>query len=258
MSVSDTVRSLMRRPEFPRSAKYSPQWVIDGRMGLHPLWLTEWLCDRMTLRPGMRVLDLGCGKALSSVFLAKEFDLKVWALDLWISASDNLRTIEEHGLEDSVFPLQGDARDLPFADSYFDAILGVNSFIYFGTDDLYLKYIRRLLKPSGQLGIVLNCLTQDMGDQLPSHLVPFWGQDCWTWHTVDWWRNHWERTGLVEIEVADLLTDGCQAWLQFNQARLAAGNDSEDLRTDIQVMEEDDGRFMGWGRLVASAREAPE
>jgi len=37
----------------------------------------------------MRVLDLGCGKALSSIFLAKEYGTQVWATDLWISATDN-------------------------------------------------------------------------------------------------------------------------------------------------------------------------
>ena len=35
------------------------------------------------LEPGMRVLDLGCGKGLSSIFLAKEFGVQVWAADLW-------------------------------------------------------------------------------------------------------------------------------------------------------------------------------
>jgi cyclopropane fatty-acyl-phospholipid synthase-like methyltransferase len=31
--------------------------------------MTEWLAEPLDLRPGMRVLDLGCGRTLSSVFL---------------------------------------------------------------------------------------------------------------------------------------------------------------------------------------------
>jgi ubiquinone/menaquinone biosynthesis C-methylase UbiE len=58
-------------------------------MGPNPLWLTEWLCELMDLRPGMRVLDLGCGRAPSSIFLAFELwrcqergeDAKVVAAD---------------------------------------------------------------------------------------------------------------------------------------------------------------------------------
>jgi len=55
---------------FPRSATYDPEWVREHQMGPNPLWSNEWLCEAMELRPGMRILDLGCGKALSSVFLA--------------------------------------------------------------------------------------------------------------------------------------------------------------------------------------------
>jgi cyclopropane fatty-acyl-phospholipid synthase-like methyltransferase len=43
------------------------------------LWLTEWLAEALDLRPGMRVLDLGCGRAMSSVFLRREFGVQVWA-----------------------------------------------------------------------------------------------------------------------------------------------------------------------------------
>ena len=206
----------------------------------------------------MRVLDLGCGKALSSVFLAKEYNLKVWATDLWIDATANLKAIEDLDLAESVFPIHADARELPYADAYFDAILGVDSFIYFGTDDLYLDYIQRFLKPAGQIALAVNCFMQELDGPLPDHLIPFWDQECWTWHTIDWWRTHWERTGLVDVTTADTLRDGCEIWLQFNKARLAAGNQSEELKTDIEVMTADRGAYMGWGRLVARKPAPPE
>ena len=38
----------------------------------------------MDLKPGMRVFDLDCGKAISSIFQEKEFVLQVWAAGLWI------------------------------------------------------------------------------------------------------------------------------------------------------------------------------
>ena len=166
VTKSEVVSALVRRPEFPRSNKYDPEWVIENRMGLNALWLTEWLCESMQMKPGMRVLDLGCGKALSSIFLAKEFGVQVWATDLWIEATENLQRIEESGLAESVFPIQADARELPFAYGFFDAILAVDSYIYFGTDDLYLDYIQKFLKHSGQIGIVVNCFMQELGGPL--------------------------------------------------------------------------------------------
>ena len=76
---------------FPKASAYHPDWVkasVSG--GANALWLTEWLSGAMDLRPGMRVLDLGCGRAASSVFLHREFGVQVWATDLWFAATENL------------------------------------------------------------------------------------------------------------------------------------------------------------------------
>lgn len=79
----------MYSERFPLPNKYDPNWVLDNSMEINALWLTEWLCKTIDLKPHMQVLDLGCGKAVSSVFLAKEFGVQVWAYDLWIKATDN-------------------------------------------------------------------------------------------------------------------------------------------------------------------------
>lgn len=74
----------LARPRFPRASKYDGRWIVDNWMGPHVLWLAEYLVEALPLRPGMRVLDLGCGRAVSSIFLAKEFGARVTAADLWI------------------------------------------------------------------------------------------------------------------------------------------------------------------------------
>src|ERR1700745_3137706 len=107
---------------FLRSNKYDPDWIIAGTSGgANALWLTEWLTNGMDLRPAMRVLDLGCGRALSSIFLRCEFGVQVWATDLWFSASENIQRIRDAGVEDGVFPIHADARLLPFAPGFLDA-----------------------------------------------------------------------------------------------------------------------------------------
>ena len=60
---------------FPRSSKYHPELDPQERTtgSGNTLWLTEWLAEAMELKPGMRVLDLGCGRATSSIFLAREY-----------------------------------------------------------------------------------------------------------------------------------------------------------------------------------------
>jgi cyclopropane fatty-acyl-phospholipid synthase-like methyltransferase len=96
----------------------------------NPLWMTEWLTEAIPLRAGMRVLDLGCGRAASSIFLHREFGVQVWATDLWFSASENLERIRDAGAGEGVVPIHADARSLPFAAGFFDAIVSIDSFFY--------------------------------------------------------------------------------------------------------------------------------
>lgn len=249
--MSKKFNTLMLRHEFPLSSKYDPQWIIENQMGLNALWLTEWLCQKMEIHPGMRVLDLGCGKGLSSIFLAKEYAVQVWATDLWIDVTDNLKRVREAKVSDLVFPIHADAHDLPFAKEFFDIILCVDAYIYFGTDDLYLNYLHKFVKPGGMIGITVPGFMQEVHDSIPKHILPFWAQECWSWHTVDWWRKHWGRTGLVNIEVADTLPDGGDLWLQWKKARQLAGDQSTELQSDIQVLEADRGQYMGFVRMIA-------
>ena len=67
-------------------------------------------------KKGMRILDLGCGKGLSSLYLAKEYDVTVFAADLWISPTENYEFFRSLGIEEQIFPIYADANTLPFAE----------------------------------------------------------------------------------------------------------------------------------------------
>jgi len=248
------LNKLLARPEFPRASQYDAQWIFENQMGLNPLWLTEWVGTKMAFAPGMRVLDLGCGKGLSSIFLYKEYNVQVWAADLWIKPTENFERFRQANVHEHVFPFHADARDLPFAQGYFDAILCTDSYIYFGTDDLYLDYLCRYIKPGGQIGITVPGFMRQLEGGLPEHILPFWAQECWTWHTADWWRWHWERTGLVDDLSVDVLPDGWKLWLQWKKARAKVEGESPPLLSDIQVLEIDQGQYIGFIRVMAKKK----
>jgi cyclopropane fatty-acyl-phospholipid synthase-like methyltransferase len=234
---------------FPRSSKYCPEWVkASASGGANALWLTEWLAEALDLRPGMRVLDLGCGRAASSIFLARETGVQVWATDLWFNASENLQRIQDAGVARNVFPLRAEARALPFATEFFDAIVSIDSFVYYGTDDLYLNYLARFLKPGGQLGIAGVGLVREIEGALPAHLQDWWTPDAWCLHSAAWWRRHWERTGILDLETADTLPEGSQRWLDWLRV-VAPGNTVE-----ITTVEADAGRYLGYVRVVGRRR----
>lgn len=244
-----TSDKLLVADQFPRSSKYHPEWIIASVSGgANPLWLTEWLAEALDLQPGMRVLDLGCGRAMSSIFLHREFGVQVWATDLWFNVSENLQRIRDAGVEDGVFPIHADARQLPFAEEFFDAIVSIDSFFYYGTDDHYLNYLARFVKPSGQIGIAGAGFKQEIEGPVPEALRKWWTQECWCLHSAAWWRRHWERTGMMNIELADTMTDGWQRWLDWHRV-IAPDNHAE-----IEALEADRGNYFGYARMVGRRR----
>ncbi len=257
---ADELRPLLKNERFPRSEAYDPVWVLENEMGPSALWLTEWLCEEMEFEPGMRVLDMGCGKAMSSVFLAKEFGVRVWANDLWIPASENWQRICEAGVTDLVCPIHAEAHDLPYAEGFFDAIVCVDAYNYFGTDDLYLGYFSKFVRPGGQLGIVVPALMREFKDGPPEYMTReqsngkrWWDPAvCFSIHTCAWWERHWKQTELVDIEVADTLVEGWCDWLQFEEAKNAA--DTNRWPEEAEVLRADEGLYLGFARLVARKR----
>jgi SAM-dependent methyltransferase len=119
---------LSAHSDYPRTSAYDPAWVFLNHMGPNVLWLTEWLARALELEPGMRVLDLGCGTGISSIFLAREFGVQVWASDLWIPPDDNWKRVAETDVADRVFPISVEAHTLPFAAGFFDAIVSIANF----------------------------------------------------------------------------------------------------------------------------------
>jgi SAM-dependent methyltransferase len=243
------MQDLLLSPRFPRSSKYHPEWIkaaVSG--GANPLWLTEWLTEKLNLKPGMRVLDLGCGRGMSSIFLHNEFQVQVWAVDMMISPSENLDRVRDAGMIDHIFPLQADARHLPFAAEFFDAIISIDSFFYYGTDDLFLSSILRYLKPKGVLAIAGAGLMQEI-QTLPVQLKQWWTTDLWCLHSAEWWRQHWQRTDLVDVVTADVMEEGWKFWLNWHHTI------APDNATEIDALNADSGEYLGYVRAIAVKRE---
>ena len=239
--------------DFPRSAAYDPVWMLENLMGPNAIWLAESLSQMLNLPAGSRVLDLGCGKAISSIFLAQEFQHQVWATDLWIAAHDNWQRICTANQQHQVYPIHAEAHALPFAHRFFDALLSFDAYHYFGTDDLYLGYITQFVRPGGLLGIVVPGVREELGGKVPEHLASYWQWDWWSFHSPAWWKGHWEKTGLVEVELADTLPDGWKHWLTWLEVCQEAGFPSPP--EEMAMLRADAGRTLGFTRLVARRKE---
>jgi ubiquinone/menaquinone biosynthesis C-methylase UbiE len=257
------IRDLLIKPEFALSAKYDSAWMMENQMGPNALWLAEWLCQELDLKPGMRVLDLGCGKAMTSIFLAREFGVDVTALDLWISPDNNWRRVVEAGLADKICPIKGQAHGLPFAKGYFDAAVSIDAYHYFGTDEHYLDYLAGFVRPGGMIGVVVPGLCREFDGAVPEHLTTaqdngavFWENSCRSFKTGAFWKDLWERTQVVSGVRVALQENGWKHWMDFENALDASGKTI--FPSVAQTLEKDKGRFIGFLRLVARRTQIDE
>ncbi|NGZ77003.1 class I SAM-dependent methyltransferase [Saccharibacillus alkalitolerans] len=104
----------------------------------------------LKLEGGAKVLDLCCGMGRHSLSLAEK-GYEVTGMDLSDVLLDEAK--KEEGAE-RVRWVQGDMRELPFADGEFDAVVNLfTSFGYFEEDAEHVRVlneIRRVLRPGGR------------------------------------------------------------------------------------------------------------
>lgn len=256
-----TFAEAMNNPRYPRSAKWCQEWIFHNTMGPINLWPAEALAERMDLRPGMKVLDLGCGAAATSIFLAMEFDLQVWAADLWIDPEENAKRIEEAGLTGKVFARRAGAHRLPYDLGFFDAVVSIDAYHYFGTEVRYLSYLSQYLRPGGEIGIVVPGNAVDPDDpgalRLESSLADQIGADWFTFRSADWWHRHWSYTGCVDVERAEMLADGEDIWRRWIAAERAAFGAHPNVELNARLVDSPAGQAMSFCLATARRNDKP-
>lgn len=108
------------------------------------------VCRKLGLRPGMRVLDVGCGWGSLGVHMATRYDVRVVAVTV---ASKQVewaqKRIAEAGLGHLIEVRLQDYRDVD--DGPYDAVAAVGILEHVGTDlPAYPRTVQRLLRPGGR------------------------------------------------------------------------------------------------------------
>lgn len=229
---------------FIKSEKYDKTFLKKNMMGPNCLKLLEALTEGIIFAEGSRVLDLGCGTGLTSIFLAKEFGAVVFATDLWIPASGNYQRFKEAGLEDSIIPVHAEAHELPYAQSYFDAAVSVDAYHYFGRDDKYMdEHLAPLVKKGGALAIVIPGLVHEF-DSVPGEFQPFLSAEGFdTLHSRGWWESLLSKSKLFKLKsITEYVCD--EAWNDW----LAC--DNEHAVTDNKMFEAGGGKYLNFISII--------
>lgn len=224
------------------------KFLTENMMGPNAWRIARELTEGLPLGEGMRVLDLGCGRGLSSVFLAQTFGVQVFAADLWTSATENHARFRQAGVSDRVVPLQLDALRLPFAAGFFDAVVSIDAYHYFGGSDSYFpQVLRPLLKQDAPVAIAFPGMKFEVQHAPPAEMRPFWEEAALkTWHSIDWWQPKFApHLNNFQIAEMDCFDEAWGDWLACDNPYAAE---------DRQMMAADGGRYMNLIRLTGNVR----
>jgi len=139
------------------------RWANEGRgegMERHHLDITEKTIRLMNLRPGERVLDLGCGAGWATRLLARlvadgpEGFGQVVGIDI----SDEMIRRARAASKDfeNILYVWGSAEKIPWEENFFDKMLSVESFYYYPDQDRALAELFRVMAPRGRMFILIN------------------------------------------------------------------------------------------------------
>ncbi len=113
------------------------------------------LCRKLRLKPGERLLDVGCGWGGLARYAAREFGAKVFGITLSREQLELARErVAAEGLQEQITLELMDYRDLP-QDGRFDKVVSVGMFEHVGHANLPL-YCQRLFDAVRPGGLVMN------------------------------------------------------------------------------------------------------
>jgi phosphoethanolamine N-methyltransferase len=160
--MTTTPAAQAARPKFDNQGQYSRTSILRyekifgaGYISTGGAATTDLLCTRLgsSLRPGVRVLDVGSGIGGAAFHLARNHGARVTGIDL----ADEMISIaldraRELGMGESVTFLLGDVMETPFPEP-FDIIWSRDAFMHIADKPRLFRRLHQLLAGGGRLVI---------------------------------------------------------------------------------------------------------
>ncbi len=186
-------------------------------------------------------------RGVTSVFMAKEYGFKVYATDLWSNPDENRKYFYSLGLdENSIVSIKADSTDLHFDKNFFDAVVSVDSYNYFGRDENYLdNKLLPFVKNEGYIYIAIPGVKNDCLDNLPKELLLSWTPEQLDYmHDIKYWKNIFNKSNdseIIKIEEMESNEEVWNDWLM--QENEYAINDRKSLNAGA-------GKYLNFIKIV--------
>lgn len=220
--------------------KFSDKYLKENMMGPNAVTLLDELTRGLRFESDMCIMDLGCGTGLSTMALADKTQAQVFAVDLWVAATENYERFKGMGFDKQIVPIHADVMDLPFAHEYFDAVVSVDAYNFFGLDKSFMdERLAPFVKKGGIIALVFPGLKKDIHSDIPEEMLCSWTpEDLDTMQTCDWWKDIFKASKLIEDVSVSEMSCFESSWADW----LAC--DNEYAVSDRAAMEAGAGKYM--------------
>lgn len=197
MDKFSTNESLLKKLLFTASSKKNQQKEVSSHYDIgndfYKLWLDEtlsyscgyfkheddslyqaqvnkvdYILEKLYLKEGMSLLDIGCGWGFLLIQAAKKYKIKGTGITLSSEQHKEFeKRIHDEGLEDYLTVKLMDYRDLPKAKLTFDRVVSVGMLEHVGRDNyrLFIDTVNQVIRPGGLFLLhYISALTEHAGD----------------------------------------------------------------------------------------------
>ncbi len=217
---------------------YEKYLTSELLMGPSCLRILKELLDRspLSLSPDQAVLDLGCGKGLTSLAIAKEIGGRVYANDLWVEPEENAKRFAEWGVDKQILPMHENANDLTLAKEQLDALISIDAYHYFGTGKGFFKEkILPFLKKGATVLIGVPGIKNEFDGRAEELLCDWLGNTSYMFRSPNEWKQiigtH-EQIDSAEVWEMDCFSHAWQEW--FDTKHMYAVGDKQFFDTLIK------------------------
>jgi arsenite methyltransferase len=175
------------------------EFIADLGMTKHygSMEATRELIELCRIGSGQYVLDVGCGVGATPSYLAKATDCRVVGVDLLEKMIEQSRErAKAEGVEDRVEFRVADARELPFEDNLFDAVIMESVNIFFDDKTQAMREYIRVAKPGGYVGMTEMTWLKAPSPELED---TFKRMVCAQALDARGWKDLMEQAGLMDV-----------------------------------------------------------
>lgn len=207
-----------------KSDHYRKFFTAENLMGPNSIRLLDELltvCPPAFTRTD-KVLDLGCGTGLTSLFITRETGATVYANDLWIPLEANRERFAAWNMQQQLIPVHEDANCLSFQKEMFSAVISIDAYHYFGgKEGFFADKILPLLKPGGVALIAVPGMKNVYDGQSETLTSPWLGDEAYMFQSALWWQ----KTIGTHEEIESVHTWEMEAFEQPWQEWFATGHE---------------------------------